>query len=70
VKQELIALMNGERVGILTRNTNGAHTFQYHPSWLSNRLARPLSLSLPLQLPVITSTAVLNYFDNLLPDNP
>lgn len=70
MKQELIAWMNGERVGILTRNTNGAHTFQYDPSWLNNRLARPLSLSLPLQLPVISSAAVLNYFDNLLPDSP
>lgn len=70
MKQELIAWMNGQRVGILTRNTNGAHTFQYHPGWLSNRLARPLSLSLPLQLPVISSAAVLNYFDNLLPDSP
>ncbi|MCQ8229817.1 MULTISPECIES: type II toxin-antitoxin system HipA family toxin [Pantoea] len=62
--------MNCERVGILTRNTNGAHTFQYDPSWLNNRLARPLSISLPLQLPVISSAAVLNYFDNLLPDSP
>lgn len=70
MKQQLIAWMNGERVGTLTRNTNGAHTFQYDPSWLSNRLARPLSLSLPLQLPVISSAAVLNYFDNLLPDSP
>lgn len=70
MKQELIAWMNGERVGILTRNTNGAHTFQYDPGWLNNRLARPLSLSLPLQLPVISSAAVLNYFDNLLPDSP
>lgn len=70
MKQELIAWMNGERVGTLTRNTNGAHTFQYHPNWLNNRLARPLSLSLPLQLPVISSAAVLNYFDNLLPDSP
>lgn len=70
MKQELAAWMNGERVGILTRNTNGAHTFQYDKSWLGNRLTRPLSLSLPLQLPVISSAAVLNYFDNLLPDNP
>lgn len=70
MKQELIAWMNCERVGILTRNTNGAHTFQYDPSWLNNRLARPLSISLPLQLPVISSAAVLNYFDNLLPDSP
>ncbi|WP_130835857.1 type II toxin-antitoxin system HipA family toxin [[Erwinia] mediterraneensis] len=68
--QELIAFMNGERVGVLKKYRNGAHVFQYHESWLSNRLARPLSLSLPLQLPAITSEAVINYFDNLLPDNP
>ena len=70
MKQALIAWMNGERVGVLTRHSNGAHTFQYTSSWLNNRLARPLSLSLPLQLPVITSAAVINYFDNLLPDSP
>ena len=70
MKQELIAWMNGERVGVLTRHNNGAHTFHYASSWLHNRLARPLSLSLPLQLPAITSAAVINYFDNLLPDSP
>ncbi len=70
MKQELIAWMNGERVGVFTRHNNGAHTFHYASSWLHNRLARPLSLSLPLQLPAITSAAVINYFDNLLPDSP
>ncbi|MDO6408792.1 type II toxin-antitoxin system HipA family toxin [Pantoea phytobeneficialis] len=65
-----MAWMNGERVGVFTRQSNGAHTFQYAESWLDNRLARPLSLSLPLQLPVITSESVINYFDNLLPDSP
>ncbi|GAD78813.1 HipA N-terminal domain-containing protein [Vibrio ezurae] len=38
-------------------------------SWLNNDKACPLSLSLKLQLPVITSDAVTNHFDNLLPDN-
>ncbi|WP_312058184.1 type II toxin-antitoxin system HipA family toxin [Pantoea septica] len=66
----LIAWMNGERVGTLTRQKNGAHLFQYEPSWLSNPLARPLSLSLPLQYPAIASVSVINFFDNLLPDNP
>ncbi|PNK70092.1 type II toxin-antitoxin system HipA family toxin [Pantoea sp. FDAARGOS_194] len=66
----LIAWMNGERVGTLTRQKNGAHLFQYEASWLSNPLARPLSLSLPLQYPAIASVSVINFFDNLLPDNP
>lgn len=66
---KLIAWMNNERVGELTKQTNGAHTFKYDPSWMTSRLARPLSLSLPLQFGVITSDAVFNYFDNLLPDS-
>lgn len=66
----LSAWMNGERVGTLTRHKNGAHLFQYEASWLSNPLARPLSLSLPLQYPAIASASVINFFDNLLPDNP
>lgn len=36
----------------------------------ANRYARPLSLSLPLQRGNITSDAVFNFFDNLLPDSP
>ena len=40
------------------------------PEWLASRYARPLSLSLPLQRRNITSDAVFNFFDNLLPDSP
>jgi serine/threonine-protein kinase HipA len=68
--QTLIAYMNGEIVGTLTKADNGAHIFQYDKSWIKNDKARPLSLSLPLQLKPITSGEVINYFDNLLPDNP
>ncbi len=68
--QTLIAYMNGETVGTLTKANNGAHIFQYDKSWIENNKARPLSLSLPLQLKSISSDAVINYFDNLLPDSP
>ena len=68
--QRLIAWMNGERVGVLTCQRNGAHEFQYDKAWLSHPLARPLSLSMPLQVPALTSHAVINFFDNLLPDSP
>ncbi|MFK8258984.1 type II toxin-antitoxin system HipA family toxin [Erwinia sp. AnSW2-5] len=67
---KLIAWMNSVLVGELTKLTNGAHTFKYDASWIQNSHARPLSLSLPLQIRAITSDAVFNYFDNLLPDNP
>ena len=63
--QKLIAYMNGELVGTLEKHKNGAHTFQYDKNWITNVASRPLSLSLKLQLPTITSDAVINFFDNL-----
>ncbi|MBO0208778.1 MULTISPECIES: type II toxin-antitoxin system HipA family toxin [unclassified Vibrio] len=68
--QELVAYMNGELVGRLHKQTNGAHSFKYDPSWIDSDKVRPLSLSLKLQLNSIKSDAVINYFDNLLPDDP
>ncbi|MCV3006373.1 HipA N-terminal domain-containing protein [Escherichia coli] len=67
---KLVTWMNNQRVGELTKLANGAHTFKYAPEWLASRYARPLSLSLPLQRGNITSDAVFNFFDNLLPDSP
>ncbi|EHR8836923.1 HipA domain-containing protein [Shigella flexneri] len=67
---KLVTWMNNQRVGELTKLANGAHTFKYAAEWLANRYARPLSLSLPLQRGNITSDAVFNFFDNLLPDSP
>lgn len=67
---KLMTWMNNELVGELTKQATGAHTFKYDDSWIRNVRTRPLSLSLPLQYGSITSDAVINYFDNLLPDNP
>lgn len=66
----LVTWMNNERVGELTKQANGAHTFRYYDEWIRNPYGRPLSLSLPVQLGLMTSDAVFNYFDNLLPDSP
>lgn len=70
LQRVLVTWMNNQRVGELTKLANGAHTFKYAPEWLASRYARPLSLSLPLQRGNITSDAVFNFFDNLLPDSP
>ncbi|USD65823.1 HipA N-terminal domain-containing protein [Vibrio sp. SCSIO 43136] len=49
--KQLLAYMNGELVGALVKRANGAHSFTYDASWLSNEKARPLSLK--LQVPII-----------------
>lgn len=67
---KLLAYMNYELVGELTKLPNGAHHFSYANSWLSSSNSRPISLSLPLQRAAYTSEKVINYFDNLLPDHP
>jgi serine/threonine-protein kinase HipA len=46
---KLVTWMNNERVGELTKLTNGAHTFKYAREWLFNRHARPCA-------PPLTST--------------
>ncbi len=68
--KKLLAYMNNECVGELSKLPNGAHHFKYALSWLGNSNARPISLSLPMQRVAFTSDHVINYFDNLLPDNP
>lgn len=67
--KRLHIFMNGEHVGVFSRAANGQHHLQYAQSWLDSPYARPLSLSLPLQSKVIADERVINYFDNLLPDN-
>ncbi len=68
-KDELLAYMNGEKVGTFTRAANGRLEFSYAASWLESSSGRPLSLSMPLAEQVYTGNTVENYFDNLLPDS-
>lgn len=62
--------MNGLEVGEYLRHRSGAEEFRYAPSWLERDHAIPLSRSLPLTDAVHKGDVVINYFDNLLPDNP
>lgn len=67
--QSLMVAMNGEEVGTLYRDGDGAMSFQYATSWLQDVDARPISLSLPLRAERHRGTAVFNFFQNLLPDS-
>lgn len=65
--------MNGELVGQWVQGRGrGSSSFEYDATWLQSPRCRPLSLSIPIPIAGgrISSPAVNNYFDNLLPDNP
>ncbi|MCC5853361.1 MAG: type II toxin-antitoxin system HipA family toxin [Alkalimonas sp.] len=61
--------MNGYRVGYFSRKDSGAHLFRYDANWLAKEGARPISLSMPLRHDAYAGREVMNFFDNLLPDN-
>lgn len=61
--------MNGLLVGELHRSNSGAHRFNYSLNWLETPGARPISLSMPLTRNAYEGPEVINFFDNLLPDN-
>lgn len=61
--------LNGDLVGHWERTRSGADQLTYADAWLASPDRRPLSLSLPLAAEPLRGTAVVAYFDNLLPDN-
>lgn len=65
----LYVYMNSKEVGEYVQAKSGAQEFIYADIWLANRNAVPVSLSLPLTEKTHKGDAVVNYFDNLLPDN-
>ncbi|MBN1448515.1 MAG: type II toxin-antitoxin system HipA family toxin [Bacteroidetes bacterium] len=72
LSRQLELWMNGEHVGFWRVTASGRHELGYSESWLASPLARPISLSLPLQAPddVHRGSVVEFYFENLLPDDP
>lgn len=68
--KQLRVLMNGESVGVFTKEPSGAHSFQYCEEWLNSSKSRPISLSITLRREPYRGDIVINFFDNLLPDNP
>ena len=61
--------MNNAPVGILKKLPNGALQLAYSDEWVDSQNSIPLSLSLPLAKKNYSGDVVINYFDNLLPDN-
>lgn len=70
--RSLTVWMSGKLVGVWTVSRSGVHRFRYEETWIRSPYCRPLSLSLPVTAKgnEIRGERVLNYFDNLLPDDP
>jgi serine/threonine-protein kinase HipA len=60
---------NNRMVGHLLKETSGAISFRYDPTWLERDTAFPVSLSLPLREDAWRGEPVLAVFENLLPDS-
>src|SRR5262249_42596369 len=68
-KENLFVYMNGQHVGMLTRITSQNYLFTYEASWLEEKNARPISISMPLTEIPYKEEKVYNFFNNLFPDS-
>ncbi len=67
-KSSLDVLVNGRHAGVYLRESSGAISFTYEPSWIAD-VGLPLSRALPLRGSAQSGDAVRAVFENLLPDN-
>ena len=61
--------LNGQPIGQLARQADGAISFRYARNWLERENVFPVSLSLPLRDSRFTGDRVTAVFENLLPDS-
>lgn len=66
---ELVALLAGEEIGRVRRDTRGRLTFAYADGWRDAPDAYPLSLSMPLAAKDHGRAAIESFLWGLLPDN-
>lgn len=66
---ELVVVLGGTVAGTVQQLRDGRLRFVYEQAWRDNDEAYPLSLSLPLAIPVHDHELVRNYLTGLLPDN-
>jgi serine/threonine-protein kinase HipA len=64
----LNVFIGARHVGVFTRESSGAHRFDYDEEWQSWEHHFPISLSLPVRADRYSGESVINVFDNLLPD--
>lgn len=55
-------------VGVLIRDEQLIHSFQYSSTWLNHEKSFPLSLAMPLQTDSFPNKVSLSFFENLLPE--
>lgn len=65
----LVALLDGQEIGVLQRDRNGRASFAYADTWRNDPNAYPLSLSMPLAGINHTPRVVEPFLWGLLPDN-
>lgn len=66
---ELVALLNGVPIGLLTTDRNGHPGFRYEAGWQGNPSATPMSLSLPLAADSFDGDTISAVLWGLLPDS-
>ncbi|MEP2544108.1 MAG: HipA N-terminal domain-containing protein, partial [Alphaproteobacteria bacterium] len=66
---ELVALMNGRRIGEVRSNQRGRLSFVYDEPWRQGKNAYPLSLSMPLAAAEHGHNVIEAFLWGLLPDN-
>lgn len=62
-----IVYYNNIECGIILENDDG-YIFRYDQNWLEDPLAKPISLTLPLQKEEFFSNILFSFFDGLIPE--
>ena len=65
--QRAAVFCKDKRAGLLTKKAEG-YEFSYDASYLSDSLAVPISLVMPLRAQIYESRALFPFFDGLLPE--
>ncbi len=69
MSKELIALMDGRKMGRVVQGENGKLAFVYDESWRASEKGYPLSLSMPMALAEHPHEKIDAFLWGLLPDN-
>jgi serine/threonine-protein kinase HipA len=65
---KLYVYFENKKIGVLERDKELVHSFQYTKEWIDDSMAFPLSLVLPLTNDKFGNKLTLSFFENLLPE--